>query len=149
MPDSATAIRLLTATSLAGLMRAIGLGVIWLQAVHALRTSHLGWVLPANFLLVPALTILAARLFELPADIAARMALLAASPFAPVVPIFTKMARGDLALAAGLTALFPFVSALLTPVVSLSDLRFASTWRALRSRLVPTLNESVTATRPG
>ena len=36
------------------------------------------------------------------------MMLLAGAPFAPVVPIFTKMARGDMALAGALTALFPF-----------------------------------------
>jgi BASS family bile acid:Na+ symporter len=59
----------------------------------------------------------AARAAELPGDVAAGMILLAAAPFAPVVPIFTKMARGDLALAAGLTALFPFAASLLTPFI--------------------------------
>ena len=52
------------------------------------------------------------------------MLLLAAAPFAPVVPIFTKMARGDLALAGALTALFPFFAAFLTPVVCEVGLKF-------------------------
>ena len=43
------------------------------------------------------------------------MLLLAAAPFAPVVPVFVKMARGDLALAAGLTAIFPIFSDLSHP----------------------------------
>lgn len=115
--DPTNAIRVLTATSLAGLLLAVGLRVTWLQTVNAIRTSHLGWVLPANFIFVPAFTILCARAMHLPTDISVGMALLAASPFAPVVPIFTKMARGDLALAAGLTALFPVVSAFLTPLI--------------------------------
>ncbi len=121
--DPTNTIRLLTATSLAGLLLTVGLRVTWLQAVHAIRTSHLGWVLPANFLFVPALTLLAARVFQLPSDISVGMALLAAAPFAPVVPIFTKMARADLALAAGLTALFPFVCAFLTPIICQWSLR--------------------------
>ncbi len=46
------------------------------------------------------------------------MVLLAASPFAAVVPVFARMARADLALAAGLTAVFPLVSVLLTPLAA-------------------------------
>jgi BASS family bile acid:Na+ symporter len=51
------------------------------------------------------------------------MILLAAAPFAPVVPVFARMARADLALAAGLTGVFPFLSALLTPVVCVLALK--------------------------
>ncbi len=43
------------------------------------------------------------------------MLILAASPFAPVVPVFTRMARADLALAAGLTAVVPVASSFLSP----------------------------------
>jgi BASS family bile acid:Na+ symporter len=66
------------------------------------------------------------RAFDLSGGVATGMLLLAAAPFAPVVPVFAKMARGDLALAAGLTALFPFAAAFLTPFIcqfSLSLLR--------------------------
>jgi BASS family bile acid:Na+ symporter len=38
---------------------------------------------------------------HLPRDVTIGMILLGAAPFAPVVPVFTRMAKGDLALAAG------------------------------------------------
>jgi ACR3 family arsenite efflux pump ArsB len=69
-----------------------------------------------NFIVVPALTIAAATGFGLKRDIAVAMVLLAASPFAPVVPVFARMARADLALAAGLTAMFPLVTLLLASI---------------------------------
>jgi BASS family bile acid:Na+ symporter len=43
------------------------------------------------------------------------MVLLGAAPFAPVVPVFARLSKADLALAAGLTAVFPLLSSLLTP----------------------------------
>jgi bile acid:Na+ symporter, BASS family len=42
-----------------------------------------------------------ARGFGLRPEVTVAMILLAAAPFAPVVPIFARMSRGDLALAAG------------------------------------------------
>jgi len=51
------------------------------------------------------------------------MILLAAAPFAPVVPVFARMARADLAAAAALTAVFPLTSALLTPLAARIALR--------------------------
>jgi bile acid:Na+ symporter, BASS family len=110
-------IKLLTAASLTGLLLAVGLRLRASQVVTALHRKRTVWIVAANFVLVPALTLALALAFGVPTPIAAGMILLGASPFAPVVPVFTKMARGDLALAAGLTALFPFLSALLTPLV--------------------------------
>jgi BASS family bile acid:Na+ symporter len=121
--NTTTAIRLLTMTSLGGLLFTVGLRLSWVQVMHSLRGSRLGGVLTVNFLLVPALALGVARRLELPPDMAAGMMLLAAAPFAPVVPIFTKMARGDLALAGTLTALFPFFSAFLTPMICAGILR--------------------------
>jgi len=115
--DTNTAIRLLTMTSLGGLLFTVGLRLTWDDITASLRRCKLGWVLPANFILAPVLTLALAHLFQVPTDIAIGMVLLAAAPFAPVVPIFTKMAKGDLALAGALTASFPFFSAFLTPVV--------------------------------
>jgi len=51
------------------------------------------------------------------------MVLLAAAPFAPVVPVFARMARADLASAAALTGVFPLASALLTPLAAQVALR--------------------------
>jgi bile acid:Na+ symporter, BASS family len=112
-----TIIRALTMLSLGGLLLAVGLRLELAAVVRALRHSRLALVLPLNFVIVPALVYAIVRGFELPPEIAAGMLLLAAAPFAPVVPVFVKMARGDLALAAGLTAIFPIFSTFLTPLV--------------------------------
>jgi BASS family bile acid:Na+ symporter len=112
------AIKILTTAALTGLLFATGLRLTFAQISDALRDrALLARTLLANFILVPALTLVAALLFRLPAELAAGMMILAAAPFAPVVPVFTKMCRADLALAAALTGLFPFLSALLTPLV--------------------------------
>jgi BASS family bile acid:Na+ symporter len=77
----------------------------------------LGLVVTANFVVVPILVLAATKLCGFGFDTTIGMILLAASPFAPVVPVFARMARADLALAAGLTALFPLLSVILTPFV--------------------------------
>jgi BASS family bile acid:Na+ symporter len=115
--DPDTAIRLLTIITLSGLLFSSGLQLTWGAVAGSLRQSRLAWIVPANFLLVPALVLGLVWLFRIPTDIAVGMLLLAAAPFAPVVPTFTRLARGDLALAGGLTGLFPFLSAFLTPLV--------------------------------
>jgi BASS family bile acid:Na+ symporter len=51
------------------------------------------------------------------------MVLLAAAPFAPVVQVFARMARDDLASAAALTGFFPLASALFTPLAAQVALR--------------------------
>lgn len=122
--DTNTAIRLLTMTSLGGLLFAVGLRLTWSEITASLHRSHLGSILPLNFILAPVLALAFARMFQVPTDIAVGMLLLAAAPFAPVVPIFTKLARGDLALAGALTALFPFFAAFLTPVACELGLKF-------------------------
>lgn len=115
--DTNTIIRVLTTLSLGGLLLGVGLRLTGSQVRDALKRSHLGWVLPLNFIGVPLVTLGLIHVFQVPVETAIGMMLLAASPFAPVVPVFTRMARADLALAAGLTGLFPFASALLTPLV--------------------------------
>lgn len=112
------AIKILTTAALTGLLFATGLRLTFAQIGDALRDrALLGRTLLANFLLVPALTLGATLAFQLPAELSAGMMILAAAPFAPVVPVFTKMCRADLAMAAALTGLFPFLSAFLTPLV--------------------------------
>lgn len=115
--DTNTVVRILTTLSLGGLLLGVGMRLTGPQVRDALQRSHLGWLLPLNFLAVPLLTLSAIRAFAIPTEIAIGMVLLGASPFAPVVPVFTRMARADLALAAGLTALFPFASVFLTPLI--------------------------------
>jgi len=117
MTDTA-AIRLLTSLSLAALLFGVGLR---LDARHVLEPLRMGWrlwwIAAANFALVPALACGLVLAFHVPLAPAVAILLLAASPFAPVVPVFARLARGDLGIAAGLTAFFPFLSAFLTPLV--------------------------------
>ncbi len=110
-------IRLLTICSLAGLLFGVGLRLTWAEVSTAVRRCRLALIIAVNFIAVPVLVVLAIRLFGLPADLSFGMLILAAAPFAPVVPVFARMAFADLALAAGLTSLFPLLSAFLTPLV--------------------------------
>lgn len=137
--DADTVIRLLTILTLAGLLFSSGLQLTWGAIAGSLRRNRLAWVVPANFLFVPALVLALVRLFQVPADIAAGMLLLAAAPFAPVVPTFTRLARGDLALAGGLTGLFPFLSAFLTPLVCELSLKPILQTSALKFNVVSIL----------
>ena len=121
--DSTLVIRCLTVAALGGLLLAVGLRLTWGEVAGALRRCRLVSVLVVNFIVVPVLVVMLARVFHLDRDLTIGMVLLAASPFAPVVPVFTRMARADLALAAGLTGVFPFLSALLTPVVCVLALK--------------------------
>lgn len=118
-----TAIRVLTMTSLGGLLFTTGLRLTWPEIFHALRCSRFGWIVAVNFIFVPALTFVVAWFLKFPASLAIGMMLLAASPFAPAVPVFTKMSRADMPLAGALTALFPLFSAFLTPLVCEFSLR--------------------------
>jgi BASS family bile acid:Na+ symporter len=124
--DTTTLIRLLTSVSLAGLLLAVGLRLRAADVLASLRRIRLGWILAANFVAVPAFVLALTRVFHLSTDVTVGMILLGAAPFAPVVPVFARMARADLALAAGLTALFPFLSAFLTPVLCEFSLRTVS-----------------------
>jgi BASS family bile acid:Na+ symporter len=118
-----TIIRILTISALAGLLGAVGLRLTLGQVTQALKRCRFVAILLANFIVVPALTVAAARAFGLNRDITIAMILLGAAPFAPVVPVFARMARSDLALAAGLTSIYPLLSAFLTPLACVLALK--------------------------
>lgn len=140
MPFDATPyIRALTTFSLAGLLFGVGLRLTAADVRSALRRSRPGWLLALNFVGVPLLTLGAIRLFGVPRDAAVGMLLLAAAPFAPVVPVFARLARADLPLAAVLTGLFPFPCAILTPLVCEFTLKAVPGAEALRFSLWVTL----------
>jgi len=117
MPEAETIVRILTTGSLGGLLLAVGLRLRWREISAALGSCRIAWVALANFLVVPVLALAIARVMQLSPDRSVGMLLLAAAPFAPVVPVFARMARADLALAAGLTSFFPALCAVFTPVV--------------------------------
>ena len=110
--DTNTIIRVLTTLSLGGLLLGVGMRLTGAQVRDALRRSHLGWLAAAQLRRRAPPHIGCDSRLQVPTEIAIGMVLLGASPFAPVVPVFARMARADLALAAGLTALFPFASVL-------------------------------------
>lgn len=116
-------IRVLTISSLAGLLFTVGLRLKLEQVLGAVRKCRLGLILLVNFIAVPLATVLAAKAAGLEQSVATAMILLAAAPFAPVVPVFARLARADLALAAGLTTIVPLLSAFLTPVACVLALK--------------------------
>jgi BASS family bile acid:Na+ symporter len=122
--DPIPIIRGLTMACLFGLLLAVGLRLTMQQVIDSLRRCRLTAVLVANFLVVPALVLALVKLFGLGPEMATGMILLGCAPFAPVVPVFTRMVRADLALAAGLTSLVPLLSAVLTPLACKVSLLF-------------------------
>jgi len=112
-----TLIRGLTICSLSGLLLGVGLRLTAREVIASIRRCQLGLIVAVNFLVVPALTVTATRVFGFRAELSTGMILLSAAPFAPVVPVFTRMSRADLALAAGLSSLFPLLCVFFTPLV--------------------------------
>ena len=111
------AIKALSGAALFTLLYAAGLRLTPSEVWTALSDwRRLLSLLGVNFLVVPLLTVAAAQAFSAPVALA--MVLLGTAPFAPVVPVFTRLARGDLALAAGLTAVFPVFCTFLTPLAN-------------------------------
>ena len=110
-------IRLLTISSLAGLLGAVGLRLTFKEVIESVRRCRFGLILAMNFVAVPLLCTAVARVLSIPREFTIAMILLGAAPFAPVVPVFARMARADLSLAAGLTSIYPLISAILTPLV--------------------------------
>lgn len=111
-------IQVLTCSALVGLLGAVGLRLSLPDVRQALTHCRLSAILILNFVVVPSLAVAGALALALPPTIEAGMVLLAAAPFAPVVPVFARMSRADLALAAVLTGIMPLLSALFTPVVA-------------------------------
>ena len=116
-------IQVLTCSALVGLLGAVGLRLTYGEVKAALARCRFTAILLLNFALIPALAVVIVKAFALEGDVIIAMVLLAAAPFAPVVPVFARMARADLASAAALTAVFPLASALLTPLAAQVALR--------------------------
>jgi bile acid:Na+ symporter, BASS family len=117
-------IQILTCSALVGLLGAVGLRLTYGEVRAALRPARFALILLANFILVPALAVAAVRFFHVEKNAAVAIVVLAAAPFAPVVPVFARLARADLALAAALTGVFPIFSAILTPFAAQAAIHF-------------------------
>jgi BASS family bile acid:Na+ symporter len=132
-------IKILTCSALVGLLGAVGLRLTWQEVRAALVRCNATAIVAINFLVVPGLVVAAAKVFRLERDTTVAMVLLAATPFAPVVPVFARLARADLALAAGLTASFPIVSVILTPLVARTSMALLSETGALHFNMLVSL----------
>jgi len=111
-------IQVLTCSALVGLLGAVGLRLTYGEVRAALARCRFGAIVLVNFVAIPALAVVAVMSFGLSREVGTGMILLAAAPFAPVVPVFARMARAELALAAALTGIFPLLSAVLTPIAA-------------------------------
>jgi bile acid:Na+ symporter, BASS family len=134
-----TLIQVLTAGALAGLLGAVGLRTTWGEIRTALSKCHFTGILVVNFVAIPFLSVVAAVCLGLSHEIAVATILLAAAPFAPVVPVFARMARADLALAAGLTAVYPVLSVVFTPMAAQGALWLLAQNKPVRLNLLTSL----------
>jgi BASS family bile acid:Na+ symporter len=134
-----TIIQILTCSALVGLLGAVGLRLTWEEVAASLRRSRVTAILLINFLGIPALAVLVASWFELDRQVTVAVILLAAAPFAPVVPVFARMARADLPLAAGLTGVVPLLSAILTPITAQLALRSLANTQDLQFHMLSSL----------
>ncbi len=111
-------IQVLTCSALVGLLGAVGLRLTYGEVRAALARCRFVAIMLVNFIAIPALAVIAIMAFKIGREVGTGMILLAAAPFAPVVPVFARMARAELALAAALTGVFPLLSAVLTPIAA-------------------------------
>ena len=132
-------IQILTICALGGLLFAVGLRLRMDEIIGAVRQCRLAVILILNFAVVPALAVVLARMMGLDRAATIAIILLAASPFAPVVPVFTRMARADLALAAGLTSFVTILSAFITPWACVIALKSLSGTGDVRLNVLTTL----------
>src|SRR3954467_6566477 len=122
--DADKIIQILTTATLAGLLFSSGLALTGQSVWQAVCQCRIVLVLVVNFVVTPALAFALAWALALSADQTTAMALLAAAPFAPVVPTFTRLARANAALAGALTGTVPLLSAFLTPLICKAGLSY-------------------------
>jgi BASS family bile acid:Na+ symporter len=111
-------INLLVTITLIEMMVAIGLGVTVADLMGVVRNGPLiARAALANYICVPAVTIVLIRLFNPHPMIAVGFLILAVCPGAPYGPPFTAIAKGNTATSVGLMVLLAGSSALLAPLL--------------------------------
>lgn len=112
-------IRPLTIITVFGLLLSVGLRVKVREIVEATRNPALLMrSLFANFVLAPLAILGLALFFDLPTPIAMGMMIMAAAPFAPMVPAFAGIAKGNLPVAAGHMVIYSVLAVVVTPTSS-------------------------------
>lgn len=108
-------IHLLAFLSLFGLLLSAGLEMGLRDFIHSVRRQPLIPTLSLNFVMIPVVGVVISRFMKLDFESSQSLMLLAAAPFAPVVPLFVGMSRGNQVLASSFTGIIPFFSGLFTP----------------------------------
>ena len=106
----------LVTVTLIEMMLALGLGVTLEEVTAVLRNRRLViQALVANYVCVPAVTVVLLLLFHASPMVAAGFLVLAVCPGAPFAPACAAMARGNVAVAVGVMVILAGSSALLAP----------------------------------
>ncbi|HWA98511.1 MAG TPA: bile acid:sodium symporter [Pirellulales bacterium] len=125
--DLATISRLLNVAALIVVMLSLGLSLEPMAIVAAIRRVHLtAAAMAVNLIVVPSITLLLLRLIPPPDDAAIGFLVLALCAGAPVGPLFTGIAKGDIELATGLMVVLAASSTFLVPAL----LPFFTSWVA-------------------
>jgi BASS family bile acid:Na+ symporter len=99
-------------------MLAVGLSLTVGQVVAPLRNARLvTFSLLANFVLMPLVAVVIARLLQLDEPLAAGLLLLGTAAGAPFLPLLAGIAKGHLAFSVGLTVLLMVFSVVYMPLV--------------------------------
>jgi BASS family bile acid:Na+ symporter len=109
-------VNLLNVAALVTIMLAMGMQVRFEAVTAAVRPVHrvcLG--LLANYVLVPAATIVLLLLFQAQPMVSVGFLILAVCPGAPVGPMAAKLARGDVAWSIGMMVILAALSAIFSP----------------------------------
>jgi BASS family bile acid:Na+ symporter len=111
-------IKLLNIVALSAIMLAMGLGVRTEEVLDSARRPRLILLgLLANYVLVPAVTLVLLILFRANPMVAVGFFTLAVCPGAPVAPPMVGVARGNVPLAVSLMVILAALSALLSPAL--------------------------------
>ena len=126
-------INILVTITLIEMMAAIGLGIRFRELREVARDRRLVFrAALANYVCVPAVTLVLLLLFSARPMMAAGFLILAVCPGAPFGPPYVKIAKGDVAAAVGLMVLLAGSSAIVAPVLLHSLLPLMSGDETLR-----------------
>ena len=116
--DTARFVSLLNVIALVTIMLGTGMQVRFEAVTGSVRPVHqvaLGLI--ANYALVPALTVVLLDFFQPAPMVSVGFLILAVCPGAPVGPLATKIARGNVAWAIGIMVILAGLSAVLSPAL--------------------------------
>ena len=116
--DAAIVVKILTVVGLIAIMLSMGFKVRFEEVVASIRQPRLICLgLVANFVLVPAVTIILLHMFNPNPMVTVGFLILAVCPGSPLGPPFASVAKGNVPFATGLMVILAGLSALLSPFV--------------------------------